>query len=128
MAAAKSRQAPPAGTHRRGAELGRQGQNGGSMNRGFLMGAALAAGAVLLVPGVAVALGRAGRPVVRAAMKTGAVAFTEFRRAGAEVYEHMEDIAAELRAEMAEAERAAEAADAGAAEAEAAGATPEARG
>lgn len=82
------------------------------MNRGFLMGAALAAGAVLLVPGVAVALGRAGRPVLRAAMKTGAVAYTEFRRAGAEVYEHMEDIAAELRAEMAEAERAAEASDA----------------
>jgi FixJ family two-component response regulator len=80
------------------------------MNRGFLMGAALAAGAVLLVPGVAVALGRAGRPMVRAAMKTGAVAFTEFRRAGAEVYEHMEDIAAELRAEMAEAEEAADAA------------------
>lgn len=80
------------------------------MNRGFLMGAALAAGAVLLVPGVAVALGRAGRPMVRAAMKTGAVAFTEFRRAGAEVYEHMEDIAAELRAEMAGAEEAAEAA------------------
>ena len=86
------------------------------MNRGFLMGAALAAGAVLLVPGVAVALGRAGRPVLRAAMKTGAVAYTEFRRAGAEVYEHMEDIAAELRAEMAEAEAAAEKADAAAAE------------
>lgn len=94
------------------------------MNRGFLMGAALAAGAVLLVPGVAVALGRAGRPMVRAAMKTGAVAFTEFRRAGAEVYEHMEDIAAELRAEMAEAEQAAdEAATAAAGEA-----APETRG
>lgn len=94
------------------------------MNRGFLMGAALAAGAVLLVPGVAVALGRAGRPVLRAAMKTGTVAYAEFRRAGAEVYEHMEDIAAELRAEMAEAERAAEAADAG----DAAAPVPEARG
>ena len=94
------------------------------MNRGFLMGAALAAGAVLLVPGVAVALGRAGRPMVRAAMKTGAVAFTEFRRAGAEVYEHMEDIAAELRAEMAEAEQAAdEAATAASGEA-----APETRG
>lgn len=92
------------------------------MNRGFLMGAALAAGAVLLVPGVAVALGRAGRPIVRAAMKTGAVAFTEFRRAGAEVYEHMEDIAAELRAEMAEAEQAADAA------ATAAETAPETRG
>ncbi|MCR9152259.1 MAG: DUF5132 domain-containing protein [Rhodobacteraceae bacterium] len=82
------------------------------MKKEFLLGAALATGAVLLVPGLAVALSRAGRPVMRAAMKTGAVAYTEFRRAGAEVYEHMEDIAAEMRAEMAEAEAAAEAADA----------------
>ena len=82
------------------------------MKKEFLLGAALATGAVLLVPGLAVALSRAGRPVMRAAMKTGAVAYAEFRRAGAEVYEHMEDIAAEMRAEMAEAEAAAEAADA----------------
>lgn len=70
------------------------------MARKYLFGAALAVGAVLLVPGVAAAVGRAARPVVRAAMKTGTVAYAEFRRAGAEVYEHMEDLAAELRAEM----------------------------
>ncbi len=70
------------------------------MARKYLFGAAIAVGAVLLVPGVAAALGRAARPVVRAALKTGTVAYTEFRHAGAEVYEHMEDLAAELRAEM----------------------------
>lgn len=85
------------------------------MKKEFLLGAALAAGAVLLVPGLALAMSRAGRPVLRAAMKTGAVAYTEFRRAGAEVYEHMEDIAAEMRAEMQAAEAEAESADAAAA-------------
>lgn len=79
------------------------------MDRKFLFGAALAVGAVLLVPGVAAAVGRASRPVVRAALKTGAVAYTEFRRAGAEVYEHMEDLAAELQAEMQRANAGAEA-------------------
>lgn len=74
------------------------------MNRNFLMGATVAVGAVLLVPGVAAALGRAGRPLARAAVRTGATAYDEFRRAGAEAYEHMEDIAAEIREEM-EAER-----------------------
>jgi hypothetical protein len=74
------------------------------MNKSFLLGAAAAAGAVLLIPGVAQAVGRAGRPLARAAMRSGAVAYDEFRRAGAEAYEHMEDIAAEIREEM-EAER-----------------------
>lgn len=75
--------------------------------RGFVIGAALAAGGMLLIPGVAAAVGRAGRPLMRATMKTGATAYDEFRRAGAEAYEHMEDIAAEIRAEM-EASREAE--------------------
>lgn len=70
------------------------------MNRGFLLGATVAAGALLLVPGVAVALGRAGRPIVRAAARTGTVAYREFQKAGAEVYEHMEDIAAEVEEEL----------------------------
>lgn len=74
------------------------------MNKSFFLGAAVAVGAVMLVPGVAVALGRAGRPLVRAGMRTGAVAYDEFRKAGAEAYEHMEDIIAEVREEM-EAER-----------------------
>ncbi|MYM55197.1 DUF5132 domain-containing protein [Thalassovita mangrovi] len=75
------------------------------MNKSFFLGAAVAVGAVMLIPGVAVALGRAGRPIVRAGMRTGAVAFDEFRKAGAEAYESMEDIIAEVREEM-EAERA----------------------
>ncbi|MBC7284945.1 hypothetical protein [Hoeflea sp.] len=70
------------------------------MDRKFLFGASLAVGAVLLVPGVAAAVGRAARTIARAAFKTGTVAYTEFRRAGAEVYEHMEDLAAELQAGM----------------------------
>ena len=36
------------------------------MNRSFLLGASVAVGAVLLVPGVAAALGRAGRPLALA--------------------------------------------------------------
>lgn len=81
------------------------------MNRSFLLGAAVAMGAVALIPGVAGALGRAGRPVVRAGMRTGSVAWDEFRKAGAEAFEHMEDIVAEVREEMA-AERAAAEAEA----------------
>jgi hypothetical protein len=75
------------------------------MNKSFFLGATVAVGAVLLVPGVAAAVGRAGRPLVRAALRTGAVAYDEFRKAGAEASEHMEDLAAEIREEMA-AERA----------------------
>lgn len=70
------------------------------MNRGFILGAAVATGALLLIPGVAFALSRAGRPVMRAAVRTGTFAYREFQRAGAEVYEHMEDLAAEVSAEV----------------------------
>jgi hypothetical protein len=70
--------------------------------RGVLIGAALATGGLLLIPGVAPAVARAARPVVRAAVKTGAAAYQELRQAGAEVYEHFEDAAAEMRADMGE--------------------------
>lgn len=89
------------------------------MYRGFLFGATVALGAVMLVPGVAPALARAGRPIARAAMRTGAVAYDEFRAAAAETYEQVEDIVAEVREEMQEKrhadmqQAAAEAADAG---------------
>lgn len=89
------------------------------MYRGFLLGATVALGAVMLVPGVAQALARAGKPMARAAMRTGAVAYDEFRTAAAETYEQVEDIVAEVREEMQEKRRAemdeaaAEAADAG---------------
>ncbi len=74
------------------------------MSKSFFLGAAVAVGAVMLIPGVAPAIGRAGRPLARAAMRTGTVAYDEFRKAGAEAFEHLEDIAAEIREEM-EAER-----------------------
>ena len=66
----------------------------------MVLGALVAAGGLLLVPGVAAAVARAGRPMARAGMKTAATAFVEFRKAGAEVYEHLEDLAAEIGAEM----------------------------
>lgn len=70
------------------------------MKKEFVFGAAVAAGTLLLIPGVALALSRAGRPLLRAAVRSGAVAYKEFQKAGAEVYEHMEDLAAEFRAEV----------------------------
>lgn len=71
------------------------------MDRKFLLGAGVVVGAMILVPGLANAVTRASRPIARAAVKTGAVAWTEFRKAGAETFEHMEDLAAEFRAEVA---------------------------
>ena len=71
------------------------------MNRSFALGALVAVGAVMLVPGVAAALSRAGRPLARAALKTGAVAAEEFQKAGAGAFEHLEDMVGEVRAEMA---------------------------
>ena len=71
------------------------------MNKKYLIGAAVAAGALVLVPGLAAALARAGEPLKKAAVRSGAVAWDEFRKAGAEAYEHMEDIAAEVRSEVA---------------------------
>jgi hypothetical protein len=70
------------------------------MDKKFLLGAGVVVGAMMLVPGLAGAVTRAGRPIARAAVKTGAVAWTEFRKAGAETFEHMEDLAAEFRAEV----------------------------
>jgi hypothetical protein len=55
----------------------------------------------MLLPGVAAGLARAGRPLARAAVKTGAVAMEEFRKGGAEAFEAFEDLAAEVREEMA---------------------------
>ncbi len=77
------------------------------IDRKVVFGTALAVGAVLLLPGVAAAAARVGRPFAKAALKTGAIAYEEFRRAGAEAYEHLEDVVAEVRAEMQEAPAAA---------------------
>ena len=58
------------------------------MNKGFLRGAAVATGALLLVPGVAFALSRAGRPVTRAAVREGTVAYKEFQTPGTKATGH----------------------------------------
>jgi hypothetical protein len=76
------------------------------MDKKYVIGAAVAVGALMLVPGLASALGRAGQPLARAAVRTGAVAWHEFRKAGAEAFEHMEDLAAEFQAEVAAKETA----------------------
>ncbi len=68
--------------------------------RGFFLGAAVAAGALLLVPGVANAVGRVARPVLRKGMKAGAEAYDEARRTAARAYEDAEDIWAEVQADM----------------------------
>jgi hypothetical protein len=60
------------------------------MDKKYVIGAAVVVGALVLLPGLAASLMRAGQPLRRAAVKTGAVA-----------YEHMEDLAAEFRAEVA---------------------------
>jgi hypothetical protein len=71
------------------------------MDKKYLIGGAVVVGALVLVPGLAAALARAGQPLKRAALRSGAVAWDEFRKAGAEAFEHMEDLAAEFRAEVA---------------------------
>ena len=71
------------------------------MDKKYVIGAAVAVGALVLVPGLAAALARAGEPLKRAAVRSGATAWDEFRKAGSEVYEHMEDLAAEFQAEVA---------------------------
>jgi hypothetical protein len=88
------------------------------VDRKIAIGAAVAVGVLMLTPGVAAAVGRALKPLGRAAVRAGAYAYDEFRRAGAEAYEHLEDVAAEFRAEAdARAEAAAGAAAAAATEA-----------
>ena len=75
------------------------------MKRGFLVGATVAAGAIMLIPGVAVALSRAGRPIMRAAVRSGAHAFREFQTVAAEIAETVEDLAAEFQSEVARPEQ-----------------------
>lgn len=70
------------------------------LGRGLLIGAFGAVGALMLVPGVASATARAARPLMRSAMKHGAKAAVEIRAAAAEAFEHFEDLAAEVRAEL----------------------------
>lgn len=81
----------------------------------FALGAAVAVGGLMMIPGVASAVTSAGRPIVRRGLKGGAAAYEGLKRAAGEAYEHFEDLAAEVRAEMeAEAGKAGEAAGAAA--------------
>jgi hypothetical protein len=97
----------------------------------ILIGAGVAVAGLMMVPGVAPAVARASRPIVRRGMSAGAAAYEGVRTTAAEAYEHFEDLAAEVRAEMREAAETAEEAAGEAAEAAgdtAAGATGGAHG
>lgn len=75
------------------------------MDRKLMIGAALAVGALMVVPGVAAAVARAARPAVKAAIKASVIGYREVQRAGMEVYETAEDALAEVQHELAEDDR-----------------------
>lgn len=70
------------------------------MGRGLILGAVIAAGALLLIPGVAAAAARAARPIVRSALKNGSKSAMAVQQSFAEAYEHIEDVVAEVRADL----------------------------
>ncbi len=74
------------------------------MDRKLVIGAVIAVGALMVVPGVAAAVARAARPAVKAAIKASVVGYREVQRAGMEVYETAEDALAEVQHELAEGE------------------------
>jgi hypothetical protein len=67
---------------------------------GAVAGAAIGIGALLLVPGLLPAVGRALRPIAVGAIRTG---MTVYEQAAAGLREATEDLVAEARAERAEA-------------------------
>lgn len=75
------------------------------MDRKLMIGAVLAVGALMVVPGVAAAVARAARPAVKAAIKASVIGYREVQRAGMEVYETAEDALAEVQHELAEDDR-----------------------
>jgi hypothetical protein len=74
----------------------------GATVRGILIGVA----AVKLAPYVMPALAGAARPLARAAVKSGLVAYEKGKEAIAEMGEIMDDLVAEVQAELAAAEGA----------------------
>jgi hypothetical protein len=68
-----------------------------------LTGLAVGIGAVVLAPAVLPALAGAGKPLMKAAVKSGIILFEKGKETVAELSEVVEDIVAEARAEMAEA-------------------------
>lgn len=69
-----------------------------------LPGLALGAGALLLAPLVSPPIAKAGKGVAKAAIKSGIVVYEKTRSAFAEAGEAIEDMIAESRAELAEAQ------------------------
>lgn len=63
---------------------------------------ALGAGVVLLAPVVVPVVAGALRPVAKAAIKGGILAYAKLRESTAETFESIEDLAAEAQAELAE--------------------------
>jgi hypothetical protein len=72
----------------------------GDAGRGLLIGLAVAA----LTPVILPLLAGVAKPFARAAIKTGIIAYEKGREVVAEVGEVIEDLVAEARAELAEAE------------------------
>jgi hypothetical protein len=72
----------------------------GDAGRGILIGLAVAALTPLILP----VLAAVGKPLARAAIKTGIIAYEKGREVVAEVGEVIEDLVAEARAELAESE------------------------
>lgn len=73
-------------------------------NNGMKLGSsvALGAGVVLLAPVVVPVIAGALKPLAKAAIKGGLIAYAKLRESTAETVESIEDLAAEAKAELAE--------------------------
>jgi hypothetical protein len=74
--------------------------------RNILVGIAVGLGVAALIKEVAPAFKGAGRPLAKAAIKSGIIALDKSREAAAHVRETYEDLVAEVRSEMEEEARA----------------------
>lgn len=74
--------------------------------RNILLGIAVGLGAAALIKGVGPAFKGAGRPLAKAAIKSGIIVLDKSREAAAHVRETYEDLVAEVRSEMEEDARA----------------------
>jgi hypothetical protein len=75
------------------------------MNKDIAKGLAIGLGAAMLAPIALAAAGSFGRPLARAAVKTGLLFYEKGRETAAELGEMMEDLVAEARAELEEVEQ-----------------------
>jgi hypothetical protein len=74
------------------------------MNKDIAKGLAIGLGAAIVAPIALAAAGSFGRPLARAAVKTGLLFYEKGRETAAELGEMMEDLVAEARAELEEVE------------------------